>query len=280
MNSAEIHQTPEEAQIQQREAAVGWRSGIAVVIMAVRRGWWLFILAVILASGLSLLGYARRTPHYLSKQSYVILVTPASASTTYDLYQAGVWEETIGHALAEGRLTTAVGGFTALIDAQLARYTGAGVPRNLSSTQLRQSLAWSNSGNSVLLTASWTTPAGVSALVRATTAALESGDLAHVTIWRGALPPQMVARIIPSGPAIAPALDQSRQAAAEQLLLTRLVLGVAAGILLLLIWEWVQRLTRRRTHLNHSIPAADSSPGTQDVHLSHWTREQVRASEK
>lgn len=280
MSSAENHHSPEEAQPEQQEVAVDRRSsGTAVVVTAVRRGWWLFVLAVILASSLSLLGYARRTSQYQSERNYVILVTPPSASTTYDLYQAGVWEETIGHALAEGRLTTVGGEFASLIDAQLAMVKAVGVPLNLSPTQLQQSLVWSNSGNSVLLTASWTTPEGATALVRAATAALESGDLTHVTIWRGALPPQMVARIIPSGPATPPALDQSREAAAQQLLLTRLALGVASGLLLLLIWEWVQRLARRRTHLRQSsTPAPDSSAGTQDVHLPTWTREQVRAS--
>jgi hypothetical protein len=278
MSSAENHQCPEEAQPEQQKVAVDRWSGTAVVVTAVRRGWWLFVLAMILASSLSLVGYARRTSRYRSERAYVILVTPASASTTYDLYQAGVWEETIGHALAEDRLTTVAGGFASLIDAQLAKDTGAGVPQDLSLTQLQQSLVWSNSGNSVLLAASWTTSEGASALVRATTAALESGDLSHVTIWRGALPPQMVARIIPSGPATPPALDQSRQAAAEQLLLTRLALGAASGLLLLLIWEWVQRLARRRTHLGQSTPAPDCSAGTQDDHLSTWTREQVRAS--
>jgi hypothetical protein len=278
MSSDDNHQSPEEAQLHQQEAAVDRRSGTAVVVRAVRWGGWLFVLAVILASSLSLVGYARRTSRYQSARAYVILVTPAGASTTYDLYEAGVWEETIGHALAEGRLTTVAGGFASLIDAQLGKEKGVGVPHNLSPTQLQQSLVWSNSGNSVLLMASWTTPEGTSALVRATTAALESGDISHVTIWRGALPPQMVARIIPSGPATPPALDQSRQAAAQQLLLTRLALGIASGLVLLLIWEWVQRLARRRTHLGQSTPAADPSAGTQDVHLGAWTREQARAS--
>jgi hypothetical protein len=242
MSSAENHHSPEEAQLESPETAVDRRSGTAVVVTAVRRGWWLFVLAVVLASGLAVVGYARRTSQYQSEQAYVILVTPPSASTSYDLYQAGVWEETIGHALAEGRLTTVVGGSASGIDAQLAKDKGAGVPHNLSPTQLKHSLVWSNSGNSVLLTAYWTTPEGANALVRATTAALESGDLSHVTIWRGALPPQMVARVISSGPATPPALNQSRQAGAEQLLLTRLLLGVAAGVLLLLIWEWALRL--------------------------------------
>jgi hypothetical protein len=278
MRSDENPESPEEAQLESPEAPVERRSGTAVVVTALRRGWWLFVLAVVLASGLAVVGYARRTPQYQSEQSYFILVAPPSASTSYDLYQAGVWEETIGHALAEGRLTTVVGGFAPQIDAQLAKYTGAGVPHNLSPTQLKQSLVWSNSGDSVLLTAYWTTPEGASALVRATTAALESGDLSHVTIWRGALPPQMVARVIPSGPATPPAPNQSRQAAADQLLLTRLLLGVAAGVLLLLIWEWVQRLARRRTHLRQSTPAAYESAGAHDIRLSTGTREQVRAS--
>jgi hypothetical protein len=272
MSSAENPESPEAAQPEQQEATADRRSGAAEVVMAVRRGWWLFVLAVILASSLSLVGYARRTSQYQSERAYVILVTPPSASTTYDLYQAEVWEETIGHALAEGRLTTVAGGFTSRVDAQLAKDGRAGVPHNLSPTQLQRSLVWSNSGNSVLLTASWTTPEGASALVRATTAALEGGDLTHVTIWRGALPPQMVARIIASGPATPPTLDQSRQAAAEQLLLTHLALGMASGLLLLLIWEWVQRLARRRTHLGQSTPADDGSRGTRAMHLSAWTR--------
>jgi hypothetical protein len=280
MSSTENHHSAEEAKLDSKstETPVDRRSGTAAVVRAVRRGWWLFVLAVVLASGLAVVGYARRTSQYQSEQSYVILVTSPSASTSYDLYQAGVWEETIGHALAEGRLTTAVGEFVSRIDAELARDTEAGVPHNLSPTQLKQSLVWSNSGNRVLLTAYWTTPQGASALVRATTAALESGDLSHVTIWRGALPPQMVARVILSGPATPPAPNQSRQTAAVQLLLSRLLLGVAAGVLLLLTWEWVQRLARRRTHLRESTPALDGSTGTQDIHLSNWTREQVRAS--
>jgi hypothetical protein len=279
MSSAENPESPEEARLEVPETAVDLRSDTAVVVVtAVRRGWWLFVLAVVLASGLAVVGYARRTSQYQSQQSYVILVTAPSASSSYDLYQAGVWEETIGHALAEGRLTTVVGGFASRIDAQLAKNAGTGVPHNLSSTQLKESLVWSNSGNSVLLTAYWTTPQGASALVHATTAALESGDLSHVTIWRGALPPQMVARVIPSGPETPPAPNQSVQSAAKQLLLTRLLLGVAAGVVLLLIWEWVQRLARRRTHVRGSTPAADGSRGAQDRHLSTWTREQVRAS--
>jgi hypothetical protein len=280
MSSAENHQSPDEAQLESPGAAVDRRSVTAIVVTAVRRGWWLFVLSVVLASSLALVGYARRTPQYQSEQAYDILVAPSGAPTTYDLYQAAVWEETIGHALAEGRLTTVDGGFASLINARLAEEKGVGAPLQLSTAQLKQSLVWSNSGNSVVLTAYWTTPEGASALVRATTAALESGDLSNVTIWRGALPPGMVARVIPSGPATPPSLNQSRQAAAVQLLLTRVILGVVASVLLLLIWEWVQRLVRRRTHshVGQSTPAADSRAGAQDVHLGAWTPEQVRAS--
>jgi hypothetical protein len=270
MSSAKNHQSPDETRLESPRVAVDRRSVTDIVVSAVRRGWWLFVLAVVLASSLALVGYAKRTPQYQSEQAYVILVAPAGASTTYDLYQAAVWEETIGHALAEGRLTTVAGGFASEINAQLAEEKGVGAPLQLSTAQLKQSLVWSNSGNSVVLTAYWTTPQGASALVRATTAALESGDLSHVTIWRGALPPQMVARVIPSGPATPPSLNQSRQAAAEQLLLTRVILGVAASVLLLFIWEWVQRLVRRRTHSNvgQSTPAAAGTTGAQDVHLA------------
>jgi hypothetical protein len=270
MNSAEIHLQPGQAQLQKLEVEV---------IMAVRRGWWLFVLAVILASALSVAEYVRRTPRYQSGQPYVILVSPAGALTTYDLYQARVWEETIGHALTEGRLTTVAGGFTPLINAQLARDPADDVPHHLSPSQLRHNLAWSNSGNSIQLTAYWTTPEGASALVRATAAALQSGDLTHVTILRGGLPPQMVARIIPTAPATSAVVDQSQQAAAQQLLLAHLALGLVAGLLLLLIWEWVHRLVRRRTH---SLLSSSSSPaagdGSQDVHPETSTREQVRAS--
>ncbi|MGO8948921.1 MAG: hypothetical protein ACLQUY_14985 [Ktedonobacterales bacterium] len=238
---------------ERREAALSGPSLVRVF----RHGWWLVGLVVILVSALSLAQYLRGPRSYQTEQSFYIVVSWAGASTTYDNYQTSVWTETIGHALAEGRLTTVAGGFTPAINAQLAKYGAVSSPRSLSASQLQRYLTWTNSGNIVVLTANWTTPTGSQALLQAATTAVEDGDLTHVTVWRGALPPEMSARIITAAPATSPQLDQSQQTAAEQLMLSRIALGIVAALFLVLVWDWVLRLASRASSAQEPAKAAE-----------------------
>jgi hypothetical protein len=238
-----------ENQVESRSMGheLGVGSAFSTGARALRQGWWLVALVIVLVATLSLAEYILGPHTYRVEQSLSIVVTPIGASSTYDNYQASVWEETIGHALAEGRLTTVIGGFDESINAQLAADPASTSPHNLSQSQFQQDLAWSNSGNSVVLTAYWTTGEGAVALLHATIAALLAGDLTHVTIWRGALPANLEARIMTAGPATAPELDPRQQAAAQQLLLARLLLSLPAGLLLLFGWQWLRSWVGRRS---------------------------------
>ncbi len=216
-----------------------------VVVRMLRRSGWLFLLVVVVVGVLAVVQYYRGARSYWTQQSFYILVSPVGAASTYDNYQAGVWEETIGHALAEGRLTTVTGTFASAINAELAKDTSSNSPEHLTPTQLQHDLSWSNSGNLVVLTDHWTSSQGSVVLLRATAAAVEDGDFTHLTIWRGGLPPGLAVRMIPASAASAPALDQSQRSAARQLLLQRIALGTLGGLLLMLVWEWACRLGQR-----------------------------------
>jgi hypothetical protein len=215
--------------------------------LALRRGWWIAVLVVVVVGALSQARFTREPVSYLTSQTLYIVVTPTGTSTNYDSYQAAVWAETIGHALAEGRLTTVSGGFAQAINVQLAGMTAAGGgPHNLTSSQFQQDLSWSNYGNQVVLTASWTSPGGATRLLSATVTALEEGDLTHVTIWRGELPPSMVAHVVTGGVPTPPQLNQQQhQAEFEQLVLARLALSLPAGIFLIFAWDWLRRRMRK-----------------------------------
>jgi hypothetical protein len=213
-----------------------------IIKRAHRNGWWLVVLVVALVGIISGIQYLRAPRMYFAKQNYYIQVLPINSSSSYDNYQASVWAETIGHALAEGRLTAVVGSFTATINHELS---GKNAPHNLSSAGLQRALSWSNSGNEVMLTATWPTPEGAAALVSAATAALLTGDLTYVTIWRGALPENLVAHVETTGLPSAPALDQLQQAELRGLVLARLALSVPAGLLLLFGWTTVLRVMSR-----------------------------------
>jgi hypothetical protein len=210
---------------------------------ALRRSWWIAALVVAVVGAVSYARFTKEPMTYYTSQTLYISVTPTGASSSYDNYQAAVWAETIGHALAEGRLTTVIGGFANAINAQLSASATADTnPHDLSSSQFQQDLSWSNYGNQVVLTASWTSPGGASELLSATIAALIQGNLTHVTIWRGALPGNMVAHVVTGGAPSTPQLDQQqRQAQLVDLVLARLALSLPAGILLIFAWEWLRR---------------------------------------
>jgi hypothetical protein len=221
-----------------REVTQGNES-VALAAKALRQGWWLVVLVVALVGAIEGIQYLRAPRAYFAAQKFYIQVLPVGASSSYDNYQASVWAETIGHALAEGRLTQGTGGFTAAINSELKGKIG---PHDLTSAELGRALVWSNFGNMVTLNAYWSTPEGAAALVSATTAALLSGDLTHVTIWRGALPENLVAYAEVVGPPSAPELYQGQQEAELRgLLLARLALSVPAGLLLLFGLAWRQR---------------------------------------
>jgi hypothetical protein len=210
---------------------------------ALRRSWWIAALVVVVVGAVSYARFTKEPMTYDTSQPLYIIVTPTGASSSYENYQTDVWAETIGHALAEGRLTTVIGGFANAINSQLSGTARADTnPHNLSSSQFQQDLSWSNYGNQVVLTASWTSPGGASELLSATVAALIQGNLTHVTIWRGALPGNMVAHVVTGGVPTAPQLDQQQQQAElEDLVLARLALSLPAGILLIFAWEWLRR---------------------------------------
>ena len=214
-----------------------------IVKKTLRTEWWLVILVVALVAIISGIQYLRVPRMYFARQEFYIQVLPTGSSSSYDNYQASVWEETIGHALIEGRLTEVVGGFTAAINHELS---GKNAPQNLSSAELRRALSWSNSGNEVTLTATSSTPEGAAALVSATTAALLSEDLTHLTIGRGALPESLVAHVEVLGPPSAPALDQAQQSELRSLVLARLALSVLTGLLLLFSWTTALGAVTRR----------------------------------
>ncbi len=248
MKSTEDRLAPRTAGISPpsaRHAGPAWRQVWAALASSLKRGWWLFAVVVITVSALSLAQYLRGQRLYQTSQSFYILVSPIGASTSYDNYQASVWAETIGHALAEGRLTMVSSDFAPAINAALAKNPGTSSPHDLSPSQLQRYLSWSNSGNMVVVTAGWTSPEGASALLQATSTAVEAGDLRHVTIWRGALPSQLVAHIIAAAPATPSEQVVSQQSAARQLMLERITLGILAGLLLIPAWAWVERLAGR-----------------------------------
>ena len=261
MKSTEDRLAPRTAGISlpsARHAGPVWRQVWAALAGSLKRGWWLFALVVITVSALSLAQYLRGPRLYQTSQSFYILVSPIGASTSYDNYQASVWAETIGHALAEGRLTMVSSDFAPAINAALAKEPGKSSPHDLSPSQLQRYLSWSNSGNMVVVTAGWTSPEGASALLQATSTAVEAGDLRHVTIWRGALPSQLVAHIIAAAPATPSELVVSQQSAAQQLMLERITLGILAGLLLIPAWAWVERLAGRPSPAEESDQANGS----------------------
>jgi len=217
--------------------------GLAAV-RALRQGWWMVVLVVALVGAISGFQYLRAPRIYFAQQKFYIQVLPTGTSSSYDNYQAGVWAETIGHALAEGRLTAVAGGFTAAINGELREKSG---PHELTAAELQRALIWSNAANTVTLTAYWSTPEGAAALVSATTAALVSGNLTHVTIWRGALPENLVVNVEALGEPSAPEVDLAqRQAEFNSLLLARLALSLPAGLLLLFGMACLRQVSRSK----------------------------------
>jgi hypothetical protein len=208
-----------------------------------RRGWWIALLVVVVAGVVPYARFTREPVTYHSSQTLYIVVTPVGASSNYDNYQAAAWAETIGHALAEGRLTSVSGSFAGAINTLLAGMAeSGGDPRALSSSQFQQNLSWSNEGNHVVLTASWTSPEGARELLAATVTALGEGNLTHVTVWRGALPDNLVAHVMAAGaPTSAQPDHQLQQERFVEEVLARLALSVPAGILLLFALEWLRR---------------------------------------
>ncbi len=224
------------------------RRGIVAALGAmIRHSWWLAALVIVLVAAIALAQFASTPPVYRAQQSFYIVVAPVGASTSYENYQASAWEESIGHALSEHKLTTVIGGFAVAINSRLAANDTIGGPQNLTQSQFEQDLSWNNYQNHVVLTAYWTTPQGATDLLNATIGALIAGDLTHVTTMRGPVPPDLTAQIVTDGAATPPNLDPGHAIAAQQLLLTRISLGVVAGILLMLGWEWLRLALLRRT---------------------------------
>src|SRR5579883_1026136 len=202
------------------------RRGIVAALGAmIRHSWWLAALVIVLVAAIALAQFASTPPVYRAQQSFYIVVAPVGASTSYENYQASAWEESIGHALSEHKLTTVIGGFAGAINSRLAANDTIGGPQNLTQSQFEQDLSWNNYQNHVVLTAYWTTPQGAT-------------DLLNATIG---------AQIVTDGAATPPNLDPGHAIAAQQLLLTRISLGVVAGILLMLGWEWLRLALLRRT---------------------------------
>src|SRR5262249_8630599 len=125
-----------------REVNQELQSVARTVVRALQDGWWLVVLVVALVGAISEIQYLRAPRLYVAEQKFYIEVLPVGSSSSYDNYQASVWAETIGHALAAGRLTTVTGGFTAAINHELS---GKNAPHHFSSAQLGQALTWSNS---------------------------------------------------------------------------------------------------------------------------------------
>lgn len=222
---------------------------LRVALAPLRRRWWFGALVLLLVAAGSLwqyIGPGAAQHVYLVRQAYQIVVLPAGSSTTYSDYLAQQQEAAIARAMTSGGLLTSPTLDTAILarashylpypynaDSSLAASSAASVGAALSAT---------HSGSAVVITARWPSATVAAALARGAHDVLTSGNF--TTLLAGVSLPA----ISPSSATISldaqneasqPTLDADAEAAARQTLITRLVLGLLAGLALAYGADWL-----------------------------------------
>lgn len=214
-----------------------------------RRRWHLVAVAFIVVVVGSLWQYAG--PSAASRQMYVarqalrIAVLPAGAPTTYDDYLATQQEAAIARALAQGSALA-----NPALDAPiLARaplylphsYSVTSASPALTATAIGQALSATNSGSEIALAARWSSAAVAQALIKAAGDVIIHADSA-LLLSGVSLPATSLTNATVSfslvGAASQPTPDATSDANAWQVAISRIALGVLAGLLLVYVVEW------------------------------------------
>lgn len=218
-------------------------SRVCGVFVAVRRGWWLIALLVLLVVAGSLVQYfgpgTAQHDSYVATRSLRIIVVPMGTSTAYDGYAAARQEDEIARVLATSGLPSyAARGMRS--DAAVSRPDIHTIVAGLSATHI---------GNLVILIAHGRTPAEADAIATAAAEGLDSTAVTTLLPPSLRLPSSESLLVQAEGSASQPTRDTTQGEAAVWQILTHITLAFLAGVILAVLVGWRRPVRFRAARL-------------------------------
>ncbi|MEO7001998.1 MAG: hypothetical protein ABI068_09235 [Ktedonobacterales bacterium] len=239
----------------------------------VNKRWWIPLGAgALVAVVIAVVAFGRYATHdarYIASEAVAITATTPGATSSYGAYlETQAATEAAQSLTMSTALTNAA--FDAAALAQLrttSAYTGDASLHSLTAAMLGQTLSAQHQGAIFTLAAAWATQTGVQAIVTSAVTALSQAAIHQALPGVGAAnaPAGTTYGAIPQPDTLTVGQDQNDLTSAQQILVTRIGLGIAFGLLLGFALAW---LLNRRSNASpidgsaqsQSLAAGDARP--------------------